>query len=167
MLFRAAEALFLISNAERAQRGQVLFPARSRRTEAGRGLVGEPTPWRGPGAPPVEQALSPTVWCENGYVVLASTQAAAMAVIAAAKSPVSVTPSDTLLLRVAEWAPVLAASRSVLELGRVLDEGEGPIAAAHFFDVLTTVAAAVRELSLSVHCDASTTAFELTLARVR
>jgi hypothetical protein len=167
ILLRVAEAFFLIVNAERAQRGQVLFPARAQRSEHGRGFVGEPLPWRGPGAPPIEQGLSPTVWIENGHAVLASTQAAAMAIVAAAKTPVAVEPADTLVLRAAEWVPVLTASRSVFELGRVLDEGEDRADAARFFDVLATVAAAVHEVSLAVRCDATTTTVELALARTR
>ncbi|MBL8753712.1 MAG: hypothetical protein JNK15_10455 [Planctomycetes bacterium] len=167
VLFRVAEAFFFIANAERAQRGQVLFPARARRSERGRGLVGEPLPWRGPGAPPIEQALSPTVWCENGHAVLASTHAAAMAVVAAAQAPGLVEPADTLVLRAADWGPVLAASRSVFELGRMLDEGEDRADTARFFDILATVVGAVREISLSVRCDARTTTLEVAIARSR
>lgn len=167
VLLRVAELLFLIANSERAQRGQVLFPARMQRTATGRGVVGEPMPWRGPGGPPIEQALSPTVWIENGHVVLASTHAAAIAVIEAAKSPAPVAATDALVLRLAEWVPVLAASRSVLELGRVLDEGEAPAAARRFFDGLMAFAEAVQELSVSVRCDATTTTLELQVVRAR
>ena len=52
ILFRFAQTFATIVNAERGQRGQSLFVLRTLREERGKGLVAEPTPWRGPGRPP-------------------------------------------------------------------------------------------------------------------
>jgi hypothetical protein len=70
-------------------------------------------------------------------------------------------------LRGEAMAAALAASRSVLVLGRVLDEGETPAAAARFLDVLALLVGAVRELTLHVDCDGAGTTLELTLERAR
>lgn len=167
ILFRAAQVFVLIANAERAQRGQSLFTARLQRSDGGRGLVAEPMPWRGPGAPPIEQALSPTVWSENGIVVLASTRAAAQAMVAAASPRAVRRCGDHFVLRGPATAQALAASRTVFELGRVLDEGEDRATAARFFDTLIVVAEAVRELTLHVDHAPATTTLELTMERAR
>jgi hypothetical protein len=174
VLFRIAQALAVISNAERSQRGQAAFPLRARTTATGRGLVAEPLAWRGPGEPPIEQALSPTVWSENGHVVLATTHAAAMAVVAMTYTPSAATATatrrgtgDLLVLRGEALAAALTTSRSVLALGRVLDEGEEPAAATRFLDVLALLVGAVRELTLRVDCDDDGTTLELTLERGR
>lgn len=171
VLLRAAQALALIVNAERAQRDRPTFPLRARSTDRGRGLVAEPTPWRGPGAPPIEQALSPTLWCENGHVVLASTHAAAMAVVAATYEPrIATDPAphgDRLVLRGPAWATAIATSRSVLELGRMLDEGEDAKAARAFFDVLLVLANAVGEIAIEVDAEQSRTTATLIMERAR
>ncbi len=170
VLFRVAEAFGLIANTERSQRGQSPFPLRLRRSEAGRGLVGEPLPWRGPGAPPIEQGLSPTLWCENGHAVLASTYDAAMAALAAVRQA-GTTPTepmgDRLVLRGPAIGAAIAASRPVFELGRVLDEGEEPATATQFFDVLDIVANALHEVTFAVQCAATTTTVELSVERAR
>jgi hypothetical protein len=122
VLFRAAQLFVLIANAERAQRGQLPFLARFERSDTGRGLVAEAVPWRGPGRPPIEQALSPTLWCENGIVVLASTRAAARSLVQAAAAPrPAPVAGDALVLRGPAIAGALRWSRSALELARMLD----------------------------------------------
>ncbi len=168
VLGRMAQAFVLIANAERQQRGQAPFPLRTRSTEAGHGFVAEPLPWRGPGDPPIEQGLSPTLWFENGHVVLASTYDAAMAMVAATRAEErDARGGDLLVLRGPEWADAIAASRDVLETGRVLDEGETPAVAKRFFDVLLVVARSLREVALHVECDDARATLELSLDRVR
>ncbi len=168
VLFRMAQAFAVIANAERAQRGLSLFPVRTHKTDSGHGLVAEPLAWRGPGAPPIEQALSPTLWSENGHIVLASTHAAAMTMVAATKAAkTALCSGDRLLLRGPASAQAIAQSRSVFELGRMLDEGEGPSKAARFFDILLLVVAAVREVEVRVACDARETRLTITMERGR
>ncbi|MFY9345799.1 MAG: hypothetical protein WAT39_25130, partial [Planctomycetota bacterium] len=168
VMARVAQALALIANAERGQRGQGPFPLRAQSTATGHGFVAEPLAWRGPGAPPIEQGLSPTLWFENGHAVLASTFAAAQAVAARTYGPrARSSGGDRLVLRGPAWTEALALSRSVLELGRVLDEGEDQKAAARFFDILLLVLRAVREVGIAVDCTAERTSVEVTLERVR
>jgi len=168
VLGRAAGALVLVANAERQQRGQSPFPMRARSTETGHGFVAEPLPWRGPGDPPIEHGLSPTLWFENDHIVLASTHEAAMAMAAATREERrDARGGDLLVLRGPEWADAIAASRDVLETGRVLDEGETPAVAKRFFDVLLVVARALREVALHVECDDTRTTLELSLERAR
>lgn len=168
VLFRAAQLFLLIANAERAQRGKPLFTARLERGEHGRGFVAEPAPWRRPGLPPIEQGLSPTLWCENGVVVLASTRAAALAMVQAAGAAERTTADgDQLVLRGPAIAAALRWSRSAFELARQLDEGEERAAAAQFFDVAFTVLDALREVSVQVRCGADATHLELGVERQR
>jgi len=167
ILFRAAQLLLIIANAERAQRGQSLFTARMERGERGRGLTAEPMSWRGPGAPPIEQALSPTLWCENGVVVIASTKAAALAVVQRARPQAPVRSGDEVVFRGEAVALALASSRRVLELARMLDEGEDAVAASRFFDVLLVASGAIRGARLRVQYGAASTQLELLLERVR
>ncbi len=174
VLFRAGQLLLLLANAERARRGRPLFTARLHHTAAGRGLVAEPVPWRGPSAPPLEQGLSPTLWCEAGVAVLASTRAAATAIVERARagavppgSPPAHRGGDLLLLRGPELARALAANRRVVELGRMLDEGESRADAARFVDVVLAVLRAVHEVAVHVDCDDASTTVELTVERAR
>jgi hypothetical protein len=168
LLGRMAQVFVVIANVERQQRGQAPFRLRSDTTSTGRGFVAEPSPWRGPGAPPIEQALSPTLWFENGHVVLASTRTAASMMIAASRAG-SAEPDrgDGLRLCGPGLAQALAASRDVLTLARMLDEGESRAAAERFFDRLTAILRAVRELSLRIACTDTATTLELALERAR
>lgn len=168
VLFRAAQLFALIANAERAQRGKVPFVVRLEHGEHGRGLVATPAPWRGPGAPPIEHGLSPTLWIERGVVVLASTRAAAMATVRVASAAGQATAvGDHVVLRGPAIVAALQRSRSGLELARMLDEGETAAAAAQFFDAFFAVLGAVREVSLRVRCDDAVTHFELGMERGR
>jgi hypothetical protein len=168
LLGRVAQVFVLIANAERQQRGQPPFALRAHATATGRGFVAEPPYWRGPGAPPIEQGLSPTLWFENGHAVLASTQAAALALAAATwAGEQEPRQGDLLLLRGPALAQTLGASREALETARMLDEGETPAMAARFFDVLCAVARALREVSLRVADDGRCTTVELILERAR
>jgi hypothetical protein len=167
ILLRAAQAILLIANGERAQQYKLPFTARMQHSEHGRGFVAEAPAWRGPGAPPIEQGLSPTLWCENGMVVLASTRAAADATIARVRADAPARAGDQLVLRgpaIAQW---LAANRRPFELARMLDEGEDRAAASLFVDTAVAITAAVRELALRARCDEKATRVELTMERAR
>ncbi len=167
LVLQAARMLATIANVERQQRGRAMFLVRPMRTETGHGLVAEPGPWRGPGAVPLDLALSPTVWIERGYVVVASTHAAAMRVL---QSPGEVPQSpsgDHLLVRGAPLAAWLAANRPVVELGRMLDEGEDRAAASRFFDLVQAVVAALHSVQWSLDVGDDVTRAELVLERAR
>lgn len=163
---RTARNLATIANAERMQRGAAPFVLRTRSADDGHGLVAEPPPWRGPGAPPVDRQLSPAVWHGNGRLAIATTLSAARAVCAAPALP-AVGPGDRLLLRGPALAAAIAQSRGVLELARMLDEGEPPGDARRFFDVVIAVTDALASLDLAVTRDASATTLRLDLERRR
>ena len=163
---RTARNLATIANAERMQRGAAPFVLRTRSAEDGHGLVAEPPPWRGPGAPPVDRQLSPAVWHGNGRLAIATTLSAARAVCAAPALP-AVGPGDRLLLRGPALAAAIAQSRGVLELARMLDEGEPPGDARRFFDVVIAVTDALASLDLAVTRDAPATTLRLDLERRR
>lgn len=167
VLFRTAQVLATIANAERLQRGQGAFVLRSQRSAAGRGLVAEPPPWRGPGRPPIDRALSPTLWCERGLVVLASTPAAAAAVLASPADSGPAAVGDELRLCGAPLAAAIVANRELLALARVLDEGEPADAARRFVDALVALAGAVQALEWSTEVDAGHTTWRLSLERRR
>lgn len=166
VLFRTARVLATIVNAERAQRGEAPFLMRRLRDDSGHGLVAEPPPWRGPGSAPVDRQLSPTLWIGGGRVALASTRHAAQATLARPPGPASA-GGDTLVLRGPAIAAAIAGSRSALELGRMLDEGEDRAEAQRFFAALIAVAEAIAELRATVQLDAATTRLELDLERRR
>lgn len=168
LLGRVAQVFVLIANAERQQRGQPPFALRAHATATGRGFVAEPPYWRGPGAPPLEQGLSPTLWFENGHAVLASTQAAALALAAATWTEErEQRQGDLLLLRGPSLAQALETSREALETARMLDEGDTPALAARFFDVLFAVARALHEVSLRIVDDGQRTIVEVVVERTR
>ena len=169
LVLRAARTLSTIANVERQQRGRTQFWLRAMRTETGHGLTAEPMPWRGPGAPPVELAMTPTVWIERGHVVVATTHSAALRVLQATapeSAPTSRT-GDRLAVRGAPLAAWIADNRGVLELGRMLDEGEDRAAASRFFDIVQAVVGAVQSVALSIDVDAAATRVELRLERSR
>lgn len=166
ILNRTAQVLMTIVNAERMQRGQSPFQMRMQRTERGHGLVAEPAPWRGPGRPPIDSELAPTLWFEAGCVAIASTRAAAEAVLAGT-ADAEATAGDRLVLRGPALAAAIAANRGVLELARLLDEGEGRDGARRFVDIAVAVTAAVRELSITIHTEAAATRLRVTMERAR
>lgn len=167
LVLRAARVLATIASVERQQRGKVPFLMRPMRTETGHGLVAEPGPWRGPGVAPVDVALSPTVWIERDHVVLASTQRAALACVQAPALAAAAPAGDRLVVHGAPLAEWLARNRAIVELGRMLDEGEDRAAAREFFDVLQAVLGALGALHGTVDADADRTRMELRLERAR
>lgn len=150
-LLRTAQVIALIANNERGGRGRPLFVLRGLHGGDGRGLCATPAPWRGPGRPPIEYGLSPTLAFGHGRAVLATTRAAAAAVLArlagGAGAPLA---GDLLELRGAGIAAQLERMRAPLELARQLDEGATAGEASEFLDALIAVARALHRVRLSV-----------------
>ncbi|MBX3461687.1 MAG: hypothetical protein KF830_00815 [Planctomycetes bacterium] len=167
LALRTAQLLATIANAERAQRGEAPFAVRRRRDELGHGLIAEAPPWRGPGLPPPDRQLSPTVWAAGGRLAVASTTAAALAACAAEAAPAGGRGGDQFVLRGRALAAALAASRPALELARMLDEGEDRGEAQRFFAVLERVAAALDVLEVRLEVEAATTRLEVLAERWR
>ncbi|MCR9243653.1 MAG: hypothetical protein NXI31_01385 [bacterium] len=165
---RAAQVLTLIINGERAQNRQRPFMVRRAWSEHGKGLCAEPPMWRGPGRPPVEDGLSPTLLFGQGHVVLASTHAAADRLLAALReSGPRVTRGDRLELRGPAIAAALERARRPLELARMLDEGETETAAKRFWDAAIVLVRAIGRLEVTADYAADGTTLGLTLERAR
>jgi len=172
VLRRTAQMLLTIVNAERQGRGQRPFLVRAVRSEVGEGLVAEAPPWRGPGLPPVELQLAPTVLWGHGHVVLASTREAAEQVLALAVEGAVAASSqpaagDEILFRGPAIAAAIATNREVLELGRMLDEGEDQAQAQRFFAVLAVVAGSLQKVVLQSQVTRDRTRLSLLLERRR
>lgn len=169
VLRRTATMLMTVLNVERQQRRQAPFLVRSVQGDGYAGLVAEPPAWRGPGLPPLETQLSPTLLWGHGHVVLASVRAAAERVLAsAAAAPLPVAQAgDRLVVRGAALAAVLAANRAPLELGRLLDEGDDAAAARRFSTVLAVLVDAMQQLEFGCTAVAGGTRLHLRLERRR
>ncbi|MEO6596112.1 MAG: hypothetical protein ABIP94_15290 [Planctomycetota bacterium] len=167
ILFRFAQVFATIANAERTQRGQSAFLIRRRHDERGEGLVAEPPPWRGPGRPPLERALSLTLWCGQGHAILATTEHAAATVLAHIGSAPVAGRGDVLALYGPAIAAALAQNRPTLELARMLDEGEDAVMARRFFDVAIAVARAIWTVVLRCEAGSAHTDLHLTIERAR
>lgn len=165
--WRLAQAFALVANAERVQRGQAAFTLRATRHDDGRGLVAELPPWTGPGAPPLDRALTPTLYLRHGHLLVASTTAAADAVVAAIGAAAPTPAGDRLELRGPELAAWLAQHREIVELGRMLDEGHDRAEVQRHFDTVDAVARAVARMLLVVEADAAATTATLSLERAR
>lgn len=157
ILRRMAQLFVVIANAERAQAGKKPFVLRPERGEHGSGFVAEPTPWRGPGQPPVEYGLSPTLLFGHGHVVLGSTRAAATALLAQAAAGATATlVGDRVTLHGPTLAAAALQNRGPLVVARMLDEGETRSVAERFWDTFVAVAAAISvELTSQVAADAA------------
>lgn len=169
VLRRTATMLMTVLNVERQQRRQAPFLVRSVQGSGYAGLVAEAPAWRGPGLPPLETQLSPTLLWGHGHVVLGSVRAAAERVLAsAAAANLPPAPAgDRLIVRGAPLAAVLAANRAPLELGRLLDEGEDAAAARRFSTVLAVVVAALQQLEFGCTAIGGGTRLHLRLERRR
>lgn len=167
VLRRTAQVFTLIVNAERGQRNQRPFQIRSCVEGEWHGLSGELSEWRGPGAPPIEQALSPTLLFGKGHVCLASTREAALAVLGeVAAGRTQTLTGDRIELYGPALARTLARSREVLELARMLDEGESSSESHRFWSVLQVLAADIACLRLSLVPGQDRTTLELSLRRL-
>ncbi|MCA8953112.1 MAG: hypothetical protein KDE27_26610, partial [Planctomycetes bacterium] len=168
VLRRAAQVFAVIANGQRAQQRKLPFVVRNARTAHGRGLVAEPPVWRGPGLPPVEDALTPALLFGAGHAVLASTLDAAEAVLAAlAQGRPAPGGGDHIRIDGGAVASALAANRGPLELGRMLDEGDSASEAARFVDIVLAVAAATARLELAIDYGDGATTLRLELERRR
>ena len=166
VLRRTAQVFTLIVNAERGQRNQRPFQVRSYKEGEWHGLSGELPEWRGPGAPPIEQALSPTLLFAEGHVCLASTREAALAVLGeVAAGRTQTLTGDRIELHGKALARTLAHSREVLELARMLDEGESRSESRRFWSVLQVLADDIACLRLSLVPGEDRTTLELSLRR--
>jgi hypothetical protein len=166
VLLRTAQAFVLIANSERGRKRQRPFATRVVRGEV-HGLVAEPTEWRGPGRPPVEQGLSPALLFGHGHVAIATTAASAERMLAQAAGPPATVRGDGLELRGPAISAAIAQSRRPLELDRVLREGATEVEAARFFEDLGAVLAAVAALQVAVEYGPDATALRLVLRRQR
>ncbi len=148
---RVIDLFGIVVNAERMQRRQAPLLLRGWRGEHGTGLVVEMPEWRGPGAPPLENSLSPVMAFGHEHMVLASTETAAERVLAAcAASAREHVNGDLLRLSGPAIADALARSRDALVLARMLDEGEDHAAAARFFAIVDAVLRSVRQVQFVV-----------------
>ncbi len=164
--FRVVQALATIANAERVQRGEAPFVVRRRQDETGRGLCAEPPPWRGPGAPPLDRQLSPTLWCGGGRLAIGSTCRAAQAACAAPDVGAAA-GGDRIVLHGPPLAAAIAASRSALEVARMLDEGEDRAEAERFFAALVAIVDAIARLDVALVAGPAATRLEITVERRR
>ncbi|MGE3174000.1 MAG: hypothetical protein AB7O97_15345 [Planctomycetota bacterium] len=165
-LGRTLTAFSILVNQQRAQRQQAPFRVRSVRDGAVRGLCAEPPPWRGPGLPPTEQGLSPTVLYGHGHVVLASTEVAARAVMEQVAAGARVTlRGSALRLRGPAIAAALLQNRGPIELARRLDEGDTAEQAARFVATLAGVLQGIAALDVALGGDDAATTLDLDLRR--
>lgn len=168
ILDRMAQLFTLIVNAERAQQNRFPFVTRRLRREGCSGLVAEPVEWRGPGAPPAEAAISPTLLFTDGHVILASTQAMALALQEQIRAGATVAArGDLLALSGAPAAEWIRRNRAVLAMARVLDEGEGENVSRRFVAAAAALAAAVQRLELRLQVDGGHAILELELWRAQ
>lgn len=167
VLRRMAQVFVVIANAERMQRRDAPFVLRALRAGEAGGFVARPLPWRGPGRPPTEQALSPTLAFGSGHCVLASTESAACAVldaIAEAGDAAPVLRGDVVELHGAALARLIRRDAGPLALARMLDEGETRAEAERFFAVAAATADAF-DARLEITADADATRLSLEVRR--
>ena len=166
ILERAARFLLLVTNAQRAMDGQAPFRLRRETGDGFAGLVAEPMEWRGPGSPPTEHGLSPTLLFAHGHVVLASTRGGAMSILESLSRRRTVQlVGDHLEVRGPALARVLRRNQSVLQMGRVLDEGETLAESKRFWQTVNAVLDAFPSIRLEVRSDGSETHATLSVRR--
>ncbi len=165
---RMVQLLVVITNAERATQNRFPFVGRALRADEGEGIVVEPVEWRGPGAPPPEAAISPTVLFAEDHLILASTRSFALALRESLRSaPPLLLRGDVLRMEGAPIAGWLRHNRTIVELGRMFDEGETDREAARFAGAAEALAAALEHLTLRLEPGADRTTLELTARRAR
>jgi len=150
VLQRSLNVIQLIANNERKQSGKdgaLMMAASHVGAEGARVLRFDP--WRGPGAPPTEWGLSPTLFVDRDHLVLCSTEAAAAAVWEALAAPRAAAPAGDRLefsgRAVRRW---LWTNLDFLAAGRVLDEGETLEEARQFFRTAAAVFGLVDRLAI-------------------
>lgn len=133
----------IIGNAERGQRNQQPFLIERLADGEARGLTSVMTDWRGPGLPPLEAAIQPTVLVQDDLLAVATTQDAARRALAALRGPSQQVEGDLLVVRGAPLAASLERDLAPLVLARQLDEGETAEEARRFW---TSAIVLLREL---------------------
>lgn len=133
----------IIGNAERGQRNQQPFLIERLVDGEAHGLTSVMTDWRGPGLPPLEAAIQPTVLVQDDVLAVATTQDAARRALAAMRGPTQQVEGDLLVVRGAPLAASLQRNLAPLVLARQLDEGEQADAARRFW---TSAIVLLREL---------------------
>jgi hypothetical protein len=165
-LVRTASAFLLIANQERARKRQAPFRQRALRLGEVTGITFEPSTWLGPGLPPTEQGLTPTLLFGHGHVVVGSTSVAADAVMDRIAEGATVrVAGDALWLMGPEVASALQQSKGPIVLARALDEGETIAEAEEFVASLIAVAAALPQAALTLRPEAASTTLLLALWR--
>jgi hypothetical protein len=165
VLFRVTQLFALIANVERMQRNQMPFLVRQRREENARCLVGLPGSWRGPGLPPIDRQLTPTVWCGDDRAVLASTFDTARRIATAGRS--MHVCGDLLVLRGPAVAAAIERNRTMFELARMLDEGEDRADAGRVVDIVCALSRAVAEVQIACEFGDRSTTWRIQLERAR
>lgn len=151
VLNRGALGFLTVVNGQRKQQGKRGFRSRPITRN---GLAGTTTwlpDWERPGAPPVEQGLTPTLVCGHGYAALCSTKRVAEAVMDALSRRISQAvpgpgplpasaSGDFLQLHGDPLARIINTNRDSLELQRVLEEGATEAEARRYVDRLAAIA---------------------------
>ena len=123
----------IIGNAERGQRNQQPFRIERLAEGGASGFTSTMTEWRGPGLPPLEAAIQPTVLVQDGVLAVATTQDAALRALAALRGPTEEVAGDRMVVRGRPLAASVARNLAPLVLARQLDEGEDAAAAQRFW----------------------------------
>ena len=167
MLNRALGFLVAVANPERIENKEAPLVVRGGSRDGYRFqsvLYGD---WEGPGEPPTEFGLSPSLLFAHDHLILSSTVEGAVEMARSLeKAEVRQVTGDFLKISGAVAADLIDANRRVLSVSRVLDEGER-LAEAEFF--IDTVAAVLRVLELEavVAPDSGGMEFRFELRRVR
>lgn len=162
-----AANLALIHVQQRRRAGKRPFLLRKRELDGHDALVAVPAEEDGPGDPPLEQALSPTLLFAHGHVLLASTTHGARAVARALARGSRRVEGDLVEARGAAVADYVARNRNVLAIGNVLDTGKRWLEAVEETKILEGLARAVRDARLAVRLRPSVTEVELVARRAR
>lgn len=133
----------IIANAERGQRNQQPFLIERVADGSASGLTSVMTEWRGPGLPPLEAALQPTVLAQGDLLAVATTQDAARRALVALGGPTQAVEGDFVVVRGAALAASVERNLAPLVLARQLDEGESADTALRFW---RTAVVLLREL---------------------
>ena len=166
ILERTARFLLLVTNAQRTMNDQTPFRLRRESGDGFAGLVAEPMEWRGPGSPPTEHGLSPTLLFAHGHVVLATTRGGAMSILGSLSEGRTVELiGDHLEVRGPALARVLRRNQSVLQMTRVLDQGETLAESKRFWQTVNAVLDAFPSIRLEVRSDGDETHASLSVRR--
>jgi hypothetical protein len=166
ILERSARFLLLVTNAQGAMNDQTQYRLLRETGDGFTALVAEPTEWLGPGFPPTAHGLSPTLLFAHGHVVLASSRGGAMSILESLSAGRTVElVGDHLEVRGPALARVLRRNQSVLQMTRVLDEGETLAESERFWQTANAVLDAFPSIRLEVRSDGGETFATLRVRR--